>query len=135
MVPLDQGKCKGKTPQQVVPIPSVAGYNAGESVLRKEDRMTGLNGVVVDWRALTSVESLPPADRATLHETLARLAGQDPEHWPSDLVQRLPSEEPLYVLRLHGDLLVVFRRAEGGRLTIVDVSLKEMIDRYFRSAS
>jgi hypothetical protein len=46
-------------------------------------------------------------------------------------VQRLASPEPLYLLRAPNDLLVVFRRAEDGHITVLDFVLKEMIERYF----
>jgi len=47
------------------------------------------------------------------------------------VVQHLPTDEPLYLLRMHNGLLVTFRLTPRERITILDLVLQETIERYF----
>ncbi len=93
--------------------------------------MQVLDNVTVDRRAVTALNALAAPERSEVLEALGGLAALPPDRWPADRVQRLASPEPLYVLRAPNDLLVVFRRAEDGHITVLDFALKEMIERYF----
>jgi hypothetical protein len=93
--------------------------------------MPELGSVTVDRRALTALNALPSPDQARVLELLTALANQPPDQWPQEQVRRLATPEPLYVLQATGELLVIFHRAEEGRITVLDLVLREMIERYF----
>ncbi len=86
--------------------------------------------------AWISFSSLPAADQEQIMATLLGLATQPLEQWPKEKVRRLSADLPLYtvthrLLSNDEELFVTFRRDEGGGLTLVDLSLKEMILRNF----
>jgi hypothetical protein len=85
--------------------------------------------------AWISFSSLPATDQEQIMATLLELLAQPPEQWPKEKVRRLSPDLPLYTF-LHrvppeDELFVTFRREEGGGLTLVDLTLKEMILRNF----
>jgi len=74
--------------------------------------------------------ALPDADRTHIREVLEALSDQPPERWPTAHLKRLSTPEPRYLLEAPGDLRVVVGRSPDGRLTILDIYLQEMLDRY-----
>ena len=92
------------------------------------------NPVTVDPRTLIAWTALSDSDQTHLLETLAELAAQPLEQWPANLVQHLATNEPLYLLYGPNDVLVVFRKTADG-ITLLDLVLRETIERYFVSKS
>jgi hypothetical protein len=86
--------------------------------------------VTVDPRTLTAWTALSDSEQAHILETLAELAAQPPERWPTDLVQHLATSEPLYLLHGRNDVQVIFRKTADG-ITLLDLVLWETIERYF----
>jgi hypothetical protein len=87
--------------------------------------------VQVDRRALTALNALPGPEQARVLESLATLATQPADRWPEGEVQRLAAPDPLYMLKATDELRVIFRRGEHGAITILDLVLRETLERYF----
>ena len=95
--------------------------------------MTTTDRVIIDDRALISWHYLPPASREQIHATLTSLAESAPAQWSRDLIEPWRPAEDLYALHTHvdADHLLVFFRPEGSSIRLLDMVLKETIDRYF----
>ena len=80
----------------------------------------------IGWNAL------PAEEKEYVLTTLERLAGQPPGQWPRDVAKHLNTPEPLYVLyALGGQLFIVFRRADDGTLTVLDMVHRKTIELHF----
>jgi hypothetical protein len=98
--------------------------------------MQALEKVTVDWRALVGWNALRGPVREQILASLLRLASQPRGHLPNGEVVPLATPgENLYTLRAPDGLLVTFRWEEGGRITVLDLVLKETIERYFARKS
>jgi hypothetical protein len=116
MLPGTMAKEKhGKTPPEEIPMPV-------------------LDHVKISPGAWISFSTLPDPEREHIMVMLSELAAHPPERWPEREVLRLSSEPPLYMVHANDELRVVFRREEGGELTIGHIFLQEMLDRYFPDA-
>ena len=98
---------------------------------KREWPMKVADRVYVAPPMLASWYTLPGAVKEQLVETLVALANRPPEQWPTTQARRLNSPEPYYMLRADDGLLVFLRREGDGQLTILDLVLQEMIERYF----
>jgi hypothetical protein len=97
--------------------------------------MQAVENVTVDPRTITGWYALPGPTQQQILDTLAELASQAPEQWPANVARHLPTSEPWYVLFAPNDLLVIFRRTEQEGITILDLVLRETVERYFRPKS
>jgi hypothetical protein len=88
-------------------------------------------GVRVDLRATIQWYTLPASERTQIQERLAALASQPPETWPESKAQHLATFEPLYLMHGSNGFRIFFRREDSGQLTILEIVLQEMLDRYF----
>lgn len=93
--------------------------------------MQTIANVTVDPQALTGWTALPTREQTYILETLGELAAQPPDQWSNPSVKHLPTNEPLFFMRAHNGLLVIFRRTEKAGITILDLVLQETIERYF----
>ncbi len=83
--------------------------------------------------ALIGWYQLPARSQGQIHDTLAQLAEQPVNHWQNDEVEAWRPDEQLFALhaQVGPDHLLVFFRPEGDRVRLLDMVLKETIDRYF----
>ena len=88
--------------------------------------------VVVDDRALIGWYQMPAPLQAKALEALGSMAGQSPESWPADEVERWWPDRNLfaYHFMVGPDELLIFFYPEGRRIHIESMMLKETTDRY-----
>jgi hypothetical protein len=103
------------------------------SASRSGQFMTTTERVIVDGRALIGWHHLPAPAQTRIREALARLAERPRDQWAEEEVEPWRPEEDLFVLhtQVGADHLLVFFRPEEGRIRLLDMVLKETIDRYF----
>ncbi len=89
--------------------------------------------VKVGSGAFLSYSTLPTDWRNQMMTTLGELTTCPPDEWPRDKVRKLKADESLYLLIANEELRVAFRRAKDGEITILDIFLQEVLDRYFSS--
>jgi hypothetical protein len=89
--------------------------------------------VTVADRALIGWHKLSVLVQAKVLEKLGQLAGRPPEQWATEEVERWWPDDDLFALGVWvgtAELLVFFRPAEGGRVRIESMALKETIERF-----
>lgn len=97
--------------------------------------MQAIGNITLDPQVLTGWSAVPAREQEYILETLGELTTQPPDQWTTPVVRHLPTNEPLYFLRAHNGLLVIFRRTEKEGITILDLVLQETIERYFTPKS
>jgi hypothetical protein len=78
---------------------------------------------------------LTPAERKSLETALAPLARLPEGKWRTAGAVPLASDEPLYLVKVDDSLRACVRPAEDGRLELVDLVRRELLERYFNGAS
>jgi hypothetical protein len=90
--------------------------------------------VTIHSSAEIPMELLSPADRAKVVQGLQRLASRPATRWPRETVWQLNPDEPVYLLRLPGDLCVIFRVPAEGHLVIEDVFREQTLEQFVPKA-
>jgi hypothetical protein len=95
--------------------------------------MTTTERMIVDGRALIGWYHLPAPAQSRIRDTLSRLAEQPVQQWSNEDVEPWRPDEQVFALhtQVGPDHLLVFFRPEGKRVRLLDMILKETIDRYF----
>jgi hypothetical protein len=76
-------------------------------------------GLLIGRRAAMAINAFPPEERSRIRSALGHLIGPTALEELGRRVRHLPTDEPLYTLRVPPDILVVFSR-QGDMITIVD---------------
>ena len=82
-------------------------------------------GAVISWN------TLPGSRRQELLEKFEGLTSCPSDQWPKEEVVSLNLVRAVYLLRASDGLRVFFHRETDGRITILDIALQEMLERYF----
>jgi hypothetical protein len=93
--------------------------------------------VILNDRALINWRFTPSFAQEYIRRTLEALAGHSTSDWPQGIVEPWQPTEQIYALHLMvgPDHLLVFFRPEGPDIRLLDLALKEVIDRYFTPKS
>lgn len=84
--------------------------------------------------AAWTLNAFPPKDRARIRSSLGHLIGPTALEELGPRVRRLPSDEPLYSLRVPPDILIIFSR-QRDMITIRDILRQETLEAIAASSS
>jgi hypothetical protein len=87
--------------------------------------------VQIDDRAAATINAYPPEDQRRIRSAIGHLLGWDVMERLGERVRRLPTDEPLYILRAPHGLRIIFSRErsrECDTITVIDILRQETID-------
>ncbi|AFY84192.1 hypothetical protein [Oscillatoria acuminata] len=90
------------------------------------------NRIIVHRRIMPGLDILTPQERKNFWDSVNLLEQFSPDCpflFP-ELIQKINTDEPLYVLRVNSSLRATFRMAENDQIEIIDLFPQERIDNY-----
>jgi hypothetical protein len=91
-------------------------------------------GLQMNRLAAWALNAFPPKDRARIRSTLGHLIGPTALEELGARVRHLPTDEPLYSLRVPPDIRIIFSR-RGDMTTIVDILRQGAIEAFAASSA
>jgi hypothetical protein len=91
-------------------------------------------GLLVDRRAAWTLNAFPPEDQARIRSSFGHLLGPTALERLGRRVRQLPTDEPLYSLRVPPDIRIIFSR-RGDMITIVDILCQGTIEAFAASSA
>jgi hypothetical protein len=76
-------------------------------------------------RGSTALGALSWRDRDAVLKAAAALQTSDPASWPAEVVSQHRPDEPLYVLRVPPEMLVLIEALEHGGIEVIDIMREE----------
>jgi hypothetical protein len=91
-------------------------------------------GLLINRRAAMALNAFPPQEQARIRSTLGHLLGPSALEELGGRVRRLPTDEPLYSLRVPPDIRIVFSR-QGDTITVIDLLRRGTIEAFAASSA
>jgi hypothetical protein len=94
--------------------------------------------VQIDDRAAATINAYPPEDQRRIRSAIGHLLGWDVMERLGERVRRLPTDEPLYILRAPHGLRIIFSRErsrECDTITVLDILRQETLEAFAASAA
>ena len=108
-----------------------------ERVLRYLE--TTASRIRIQPRARTALESLSRREQQAVRATLGVLLLRNPDSWPDEQTTRLSPDDPVYLVRVSGDLRAFVRVLEAGEIDLFDIvredTLRLFLERYHAGSS
>ncbi len=86
-------------------------------------------------RAFAALNQLAADEQAQVLDTLAALVDTPATHWRAAEVQRLPGDQPLYLVRVNDSLRVIVRAADGQEPEVMDIVRHETLKSFTKAAA
>jgi hypothetical protein len=90
------------------------------------------NRIIVHRRVIPGLDVLTAKERENFWDSvkfLEKFSPDSPSLFP-DLIKKINTDEPLYVLQVNSSLRATFRMAENDKIEIIDLFPQERIDNY-----
>jgi hypothetical protein len=85
-------------------------------------------------RAFTALNQLAADEQAQVRHRLESLVDTPPDRWPATLVQTLPGDQRLYLLRVNDSLRAFVRAADGQEPEVMDIVRHETLEAFTKTA-